>query len=93
MFQPEKFKDLSCVFLKLPPENIAFLKFILESYEGLGIIRTLSVKRGEVVILSPTDSFTPLQELLEDLEPELKHHQIPPPQESISADWLLASDD
>ncbi|MBM4299859.1 MAG: DUF4911 domain-containing protein, partial [Deltaproteobacteria bacterium] len=33
--------ELQEIFLEIPPEHIAYVKFIFESYEEVGIIRTV----------------------------------------------------
>ena len=77
------------VFLKLPPDNIVLLKFILEGYDGLGIARTLDPDRGELVILALKDTVQIVVELLESIRDQLNVHITPPP-ESVEGDWLLA---
>ena len=77
------------IYLRIPTENIAILKFIIESYEGLAIVRTLSADRGELVILGTADNEATLRELLQSLEQDLNIALIPQP-DNASADWLLA---
>ena len=87
---PEFFndQDLTPIFLRLPPEHIAEFKFLLESYDELGILRTLNPERGEVVILAIPDSLATLHELLGTLKEELNLEIIPPPP-SLETDWLV----
>ena len=33
--------DVIAIHLRLPPHEIAYVKFIFESYEGIGLVRTL----------------------------------------------------
>ena len=79
---------LKPIFLKLPRENIAFLKFVLETYEGLGELRTLDGERGEVVILAPKDTVKDIKTMLNNLLPQTRHREIVAP-DSIINDWLL----
>ena len=77
------------VFIKLPPEHIVTIKFIMESYEGLGIIRTLNAERGRLVIIAPSDSMQTLHELLHSLKGEISLEildTIPP---ETKTDWLM----
>ncbi|MDR2337539.1 MAG: DUF4911 domain-containing protein [Deltaproteobacteria bacterium] len=76
------------IFIKLPPEHIVTMKFILESYEGLGIIRTLNAERGRLVIIAPSDSMQTLKGLLKSLKNEIFVEEIDAPPE-ISSDWLM----
>ena len=75
-------------FLKLPPHRIVELKAILESYDELGVLRTLNRRTGEVVILAITDMRQTLEPLLDSLLCELEMERIPRP-EGVSEDWLV----
>lgn len=82
--------QFSPLFLKLPPERIGELKFILESYDGLGIIRTLNRKTGSVVILALRDTRASVDGLIESLSEEMSIRVVPPP-EGVTEDWLVTS--
>ena len=83
--------ELKPVFLKIAPEDIVYLKSILESYEELGIIRTLNRLTGEIVILALKDTEKPLLELLDALQKEKEiDFRIVPPPDIPSEDWLLS---
>ena len=43
-------KDTVTRYFRIHPENIAFLKFILEAYEGFGQITTVDAKAAVVLI-------------------------------------------
>jgi hypothetical protein len=77
------------IFLKLPPENIVNLKFVIESYEELGIVRTLDAQSAKVVILALTDTVKYINELIDQLAPELRLMRIAEP-EALEGDWLLS---
>ena len=79
------------IFLMLPPENIVFLKAILESYEWLGELRTLDPLRGEVVVMALKSSHDELNRVLESIQDETGHRSIPAP-ESLAKDWLMSSE-
>ena len=80
-------QDTLCpVFLRVPPEHIVFLKFILEGHEGIGI----NAERADIVILALTDTVQDLHDLLDSLKPKLPFEIITPDPESLSDDWLLA---
>ncbi len=80
--------NLQPLFLKLPPDNIVRLKFTIESYEGIGVVRTLNSNTGEVVILALDDTVNTVREVVETIKDDLSMRYIPPP-ESIEEDWLL----
>lgn len=77
------------VFIKLPPEHIVTIKFILESYEGLGIVRTLNAERGRLVIIAPADSMQTLHELLKSLEKEISLEILSNMPPEARTDWLM----
>jgi len=77
------------IFFKLPPEHIVTIKFIMESYEGLGIVRTLSAERGRLVIIAPQDSMQTLRELLKSLEKELSLEIMDTIPSEAHIDWLV----
>lgn len=42
-------------YLALPPREIAYVKFIFESYEGVAIVRTLDRRAALLVVLAAAD--------------------------------------
>lgn len=76
------------LFLKTTPEHIVTVKFVLESYEGLGIVRTLNAEKGEIVIIAPADSRADLIALIENLKSSFDLRIIPPLTEHAK-DWLV----
>jgi hypothetical protein len=81
--------DLAFFYLKIPPANIAQFKFLIESYDGLGIVRTLNRLSGEVVVLAPRDTASTVDALLTSIKNELELQILPAP-EAENEDWLLA---
>jgi hypothetical protein len=80
--------SLNEIYLEIRPEDIAFVKFILESYEGVGIIRTVDRKKAIIVLLA-TDSFLPTaRELVTALQQEVQLAEVPRPSDR-NEDWLL----
>jgi len=58
------------LYVELPAQNIGTLKFLIESYEGLGVIRTLQ-KRGVLVIFATIDTEPILKTLLKEVASDL----------------------
>jgi hypothetical protein len=77
------------ILVKLPPENIVRLKFLIESYEGIGVVRTLEPDTGLVVILTMPDGAPTVLELLENLKGEI-HCRVLPLPENADEDWLFS---
>jgi|GEM_PF-5718581 len=81
--------QLCPVFIKLSSENIVRLKFLLESYEGLGLMRTLNPDRGEIVILATSTTAKYLTGLLDSVGEELDLAAFYPPAQLLEGEGEL----
>jgi hypothetical protein len=81
--------QLHDIYLEVPSEQIAYVKFIFESYEDIGIIRTVDRKKAIIVLLAMEDFLASACAILASLENEIPLRQIARPA-SISDDWLMA---
>jgi len=81
--------DFVALYLRLPPEKIVLLKAILESYDELGIIRTIDKKLGDVAVLSLPGLKAELELLLQSLKAELEISFKEPPND-LGPDWFLS---
>ena len=79
--------DLIEIYLRIRREDIALLKFVIESYEGIAIVRTLDRKRATVVVLAMPDALEHVRAVLDSLRDEMEWYEIPPPAEQD--DWLM----
>ena len=79
--------DLIEIYLRIQREDIALLKFVIESYEGIGIVRTIDRKRATVVVLAMPDLREQVRAVLESLREHMDWYEIPPPAEQD--DWLM----
>jgi uncharacterized protein DUF4911 len=80
--------DLHEIYLETPPEHIAYIKFIFESYEEIGIIRTVDRRRAIIVLLATPDFAVIAREIVLSLKHEVPLEEISRPAD-ISADWLM----
>ncbi len=80
--------DLHEIYLELRPEDIAYVKFIFESYEGVGIIRTVERKKAVIVLLVVDDFLNVARSILDSCQKEVPLMEIPRP-DNIGDDWLL----
>lgn len=80
--------NLHEIYLELRPEDIAYVKFIFESYEGVGIIRTVERKKAVIVLLVVDDFLNVARSILDSLQKEVPLMEIPRP-DDIGDDWLL----
>jgi len=47
--------DVIAIYLALPPREIAYVKFVFESYEGVAVVRTLDRHAATLVVLAVPD--------------------------------------
>jgi hypothetical protein len=81
--------QLQPIYLVTLPENIAYVKFIFESYEEVGIIRTADRKKAVIVLLALKDFIDVARAIIESLKQEVPIEEIPRP-EDLADDWLMA---
>ena len=62
--------DTIPLLIQIPPREIAYLTFVLESYEGVAAIRTVDPREGIVELMVPTTYQEEIREILKDLAEE-----------------------
>jgi hypothetical protein len=77
------------IYLETPAQHIAYIKFIFESYEEVGMIRTVDRKKSIIVLLAMDDFLDTAREILESLKCEVPLLEVPRPAE-LADDWLMA---
>ena len=80
--------DVHEIYLQVRRPDIAYIKFIVESYELLGIIRTVDPERAVIALLVLEDSLRLAREVLTALADEVVLEEIPRPA-GLGNDWLL----
>ena len=80
--------DLDAIFLRIDPIDIAYVKFVIESYEEVGLVRTLDRRAAIIVFLVGVDFREAAESLLQSLEESVRLERIAPP-EGSGEDWLL----
>ena len=60
------------ITLRVNPERIYFVKFILEGYDGLAVQSTVDAKQGIIKICFPGEVQTDVELLLKELEPSIR---------------------
>jgi hypothetical protein len=81
--------DLHAIYLETRPEHIAYIKFIFESYEEVGIIRTVDRKQAIIVLLAVRDFVDVAQQIVASLKQEVLLSEILRPAD-LTDDWLMA---
>jgi hypothetical protein len=80
--------DLQLIYLETPARHIAYVKFIFESYEEVGIIRTIDRKRAVIVLLAMRDFVETARAILESIKQDIPLQEVSPPP-GIPADWFM----
>ena len=81
--------QLRDIYLEIPPENIAYIKFIFESYEEVGLIRTVERKKAIIVLLAMEDFLETAREILDSIKKDIPIVETPRPAD-VTDDWLMA---
>ena len=75
-------------YLEVAAEHIAYIKFIFESYEEVGIIRTVDRKKAIIVLLAMNDFVGVARAILASLEKEIPLREIARPA-NVQDDWFM----
>jgi len=79
---------LEPIFLRLAPVDIALVKFVFESYEEVGIIRTIDRHTAVIVALISRDFLADARAILADLQGRVRLEIVDAPADA-GEDWLL----
>ncbi len=72
------------IFLELAPADIVFVKHIVESHEGIGVLRTLDRKRAVIVVMVAADMEADARAMLASIQDQVPWREIPPTGEALS---------
>jgi Domain of unknown function (DUF4911) len=75
-------------YLEVAADHIAYIKFIFESYEEVGIIRTVDRKKAIIVLLAMNDFVAIARAILASLEKEIPLREIARPA-NVEDDWFM----
>ena len=67
------------IYLQIPPEEIVFLKLIIEAHEGIGVLRTIDRRRAIIVMMVAADMEGDARAILESLRDQLPWVEISAP--------------
>lgn len=84
---PERFCLLE-IYLKVKPREIGFIKTIFESYESVGIVRTIDPDQGIIVVMVSRDFTADAAEILSSLHNEVEWTEVSCPN-NLTDDWLM----
>jgi hypothetical protein len=81
--------ELDLIYLEIPPEHIAYVKFIFESYEEVGIIRTVDRQKAVIVLLVMLDFADAARKILDSIKNDVPLREILRPVDAQD-DWFMA---
>ena len=70
--------DIVEIYLRVPPEEIAYVKFIFESYEGIAVVRTIERTRAVIVLMVAPDFADEARRILAAIRSEVTWEEVPP---------------
>lgn len=80
--------DLFDIYLEIAPADIAYVKFIFESYEEVGLVRTVDRERAVIVLLAMSDFLDVARQILASLQNDIALREIPRPP-AVEDDWFM----
>jgi Domain of unknown function (DUF4911) len=76
------------LYLQVAPPDIALVKFLFESYEGVGVVRTIDRRTAIIVILVVEDFLPIAREILRELGTRIACTEVDAPADEAD-DWLM----
>ncbi|MCC7344570.1 MAG: DUF4911 domain-containing protein [Deltaproteobacteria bacterium] len=73
-------KEIVVRNFKIDPGDIVFLKAVLESYEGMVVMRTLEVGKPVIELLIARDFADTIDAVLRDLQKQVTFEEVPRPE-------------
>ena len=80
--------EVEARYIQIDPAAIAELKFLFESYEGIGVIRTLDKEKAVLALLVVPDAVPVAEKIIEELGRRITIVDLPA-EELESDDWLF----
>jgi Domain of unknown function (DUF4911) len=71
--------DVVSIYLRLPRREIAYVKFVFESYEGVAVCRTLDRHEALLVAMVVPDALAQARRIVEALAAEGACEEVPAP--------------
>ncbi|HVN87039.1 MAG TPA: DUF4911 domain-containing protein [Candidatus Binatia bacterium] len=82
--------DIVPLYLRVHPRDIALIKFVVESYEGIAIVRTVDKAAAVIVLLVVPDFLSTVRSVLDSLADQIPWEEVPPPLDGDDARVTLA---
>jgi hypothetical protein len=79
---------IRALYLQVAPQDIALVKFLFESYEEVGLVRTIDRRAAIIVVLVVPDFLTSARAILSAVQSTIPCVEIEPPAQP-GDDWLM----
>ena len=76
------------LYMRVAPVDIALIKFLFESYEEVGIVRTIDRHTAVIVVLVASDFLADARAILDELQAKRLCQEEPAPP-ADGDDWLM----
>ncbi len=83
--------DVVPIHLRVDPSDIGLIKFVIESYEGVAIVRTVERRAAIIVLLAVPDSLAHARAILASIAALTPWEEVSAPRESD--DWLRSGEE
>jgi hypothetical protein len=80
--------NVHAIYLRVAPADIAFVKFLFESYEEVGIVRTIDRQAAIIVMLVVPDFLPVARDILGALQTQIICTGVEAPPLPVD-DWLM----
>jgi phosphoribosylformylglycinamidine (FGAM) synthase-like enzyme len=81
-------QSVYAVYLQVAPADIALVKFVFESYEGVGVVRTMDPRVAIIVAIVVADFLPVAREIIRDLQARIACVEVCAPLIATD-DWLM----
>ena len=82
--------ELVEIYVRLAPQDIAYLKFIFESYETVGFLRTIDPRAATLVVFLVPDFADVGMRILDSVAREIRLERVERPHD-LGDDWLVGA--
>jgi hypothetical protein len=82
-------RDLELIFLRVARRDVALVKFLFESYEGVAVVRTLDRHAAVIVVMVSRDFLDVARGIVDSLRESVAFEEIPPPA-NLDEEWLMS---
>jgi len=72
----KKTDNLIDTYYRIAPERFHYVKFVLEGYDNLTVLSSISGKKGIIRLKCVREALPELINLLADLAPDIKKHSL-----------------